>query len=82
MDMKKKKRILDFALIAVFLPILVGYIVAQTWIMLISCALAVGWAILHHSWWRCPHCGENLGRYDMKISYCPHCGEKINLDGE
>jgi len=82
MDMKKKKRILDLALIAVFLPILVGYIVAQTWIMLISCALVVGWAILHHIWWRCPHCREYLGRYDMKISYCPHCGEKIDLDGE
>ena len=82
MDMKKKKRILDLALIAVFLPILVGYIVAQTWVMFISCALVVGWVILHHRWWRCPHCGAYLGRYDMKISYCPHCGEKIHLDGD
>lgn len=32
--------------------------------------------------WRCPHCGEHLGRFGSLSSgeYCPHCGEKLDID--
>ena len=28
--------------------------------------------------WRCPHCGEHLGRDTPK--YCPHCGHQVDLE--
>ena len=27
--------------------------------------------------WRCPHCGQYLGRNYEAGKYCPHCGGKI-----
>lgn len=27
--------------------------------------------------WRCPHCGERLGRVDAKPLYCPRCGHRL-----
>ncbi len=44
----------------------------------IGCMTAV--IFLNRKWWRCPNCGEWLGR-DMG-KYCQHCGEKIDYDAK
>ena len=43
----------------------------------------VGWLFLYfaavHLLWRCPHCGNYLGKVNKVPTHCPHC-EKELLD--
>ena len=45
-------------------------------------ALYIGIAVMfsslipHFLFYRCPHCGKQLGR--DKVKYCPHCGERVD----
>ncbi|MBQ8851914.1 MAG: zinc ribbon domain-containing protein [Oscillibacter sp.] len=40
----------------------------------VSAAALVGVILL---FWRCPHCGEHLGRDVSR--YCTHCGKELDL---
>ena len=42
------------------------------WLML---AFAVAMIGVNLVWWRCPYCGEHLGRGTGK--YCTHCGHHL-----
>ena len=36
-------------------------------------------AVFERLFWKCPHCGNFLGRLDDKGKYCRHCGKEIEL---
>ena len=46
-------------------------------VALAGLALAFAYGVLRTSIWKCPHCGEYLGK-DVG-SKCPHCHEKLDL---
>ena len=34
--------------------------------------------VLEHLLFRCPHCGQYLGRKFVPGGYCPHCGKELD----
>ncbi len=43
------------------------------WLTLVLAVAAVAVSLV---WWRCPYCGEHLGR-DVG-EYCSHCGRRLD----
>ena len=75
MSLKKVKHLI-YALSAAcaLMIILIGITksVVFLWLMLV---FAVAGIAVNLAWWRCPHCGEHLGR-DVS-QYCTHCGKRL-----
>lgn len=82
MSLKKKKKLFNVTAWFIFLPILLGALLQNNWVMLLSIVLAVAWAVTMVIWWRCPCCGGRLLRPDMKINCCPNCGKDLGLEGD
>ena len=43
----------------------------------LALALVTALTLLHLRYWRCPHCGQYLGRTGC-AEYCPHCGKRLD----
>ena len=45
---------------------------------LLSAGLLLAFIRYSFSHWRCPHCGEYLGRVGKGIQLCPYCHERLD----
>ena len=45
---------------------------------LLSAILLLAFIRYSFSHWRCPHCGEYLGRVGKGIQLCPYCHERLD----
>ena len=65
-----------FVLLALTLAsLLIGCGVSKPVYFLFTACFAGGYALVYLALWRCPFCGERLGRSDGEI--CPHCGKSL-----
>lgn len=46
----------------------------------ISFLALAGFFLVDFLYWRCPHCGRNLGRLGECGEYCTHCGKELFTD--
>lgn len=78
MTLKQKELVSAAVLIAGLLLMLIGG--ESIWVLLPGLAVSLGSVVLWKRWWRCPSCGQFLGR--TKGQYCPHCGKEIDYDAK
>ena len=45
---------------------------------LVAIALLILIGIINHVFWKCPHCGANLGRME-KQNHCHSCGKELEM---
>ena len=55
--------------------LLIGCGVSKPVYFLFTACFAGGYALVYLALWRCPFCGERLGRSDGET--CPHCGKSL-----
>ena len=80
---RRKNRIALILLFSFTFLLLVGYLLSNRVIMLISLSFFISCIILMFSTNRCPHCGEFFrGLYWTKpnAGYCRKCGKLIEFD--
>ena len=58
-----------------FIMTIIGAMENINFLYTIGIVIFVGAFLFRLACYRCPHCGEHLGR--SKGEYCPHCGEKM-----
>ncbi len=75
MHFKKAQKLRDALMIAGFVIMLGAYIYEP----LIICGAVIMCSCLipHFLFYRCPHCGNLLGRNEGK--HCQHCGKSLDL---
>ena len=80
MTLKQKKTVLTVMMAISFVLLLLANLLhglgrTVAWILLIAslAMFVLVWAKL----WRCPHCGQHLGRMADGAKTCPHCGKSI-----
>ena len=83
-DLRTVKRIRNGLLVALLVCITLAYLSALlgvTWAIGVFTVLFIGgfiaFCIIDFCFWKCPHCGGDLGRFYGK--YCQHCGKKLDL---
>lgn len=75
MNLKKVLRI-NYWLLGICLGVmLLGAIVESIPLLLAGVGVSFVMLFFTIKYWRCPHCGEYLGR-DM-AKYCRHCGKEL-----
>ena len=63
---------------------LIGFFGAQdgiTVLTVLGIVLILASGAVWSLYYRCPHCGEQLGR-DRYLKYCPHCGRSLDAPVE
>ena len=76
----KTIKVLLFTLLALTLAsFLIGCGVSKPVYFLFTALFAIGYAAVWLLCWRCPFCGERLGRSDGES--CPHCGKNLLAPG-
>ncbi len=77
----KRNRIILLCLIALLIPLAV---LANKLVPPFSLFPLLGWLILYvaavHLLWRCPHCGNYLGKVNKVPTHCPHCEKELLND--
>ena len=77
----KRNRVILLCLVALLIPLA---IVSNKLIPSISFVPLLGWLILYfaavHLLWRCPHCGNYLGKVNKVPTHCPRCGKELLED--
>ena len=77
MSLKTVQKVI-WALAAVFLLfVLLAYASESTLFFVFASLSVVGLVSFNLCFWRCPHCGQHLGR-DVR-RYCTHCGGELEL---
>ncbi len=76
MDLKKVRYIILGLAVACFALILVYTLLESILVLILALLLAIASIVFNLAKWRCPHCGEHLGRSGGK--YCPHCGNMLD----
>lgn len=77
MDLKQAEKAMNI-LAGILLFFMVWFVVAPSLLCFIPIVLlAAAIIVVNTRYWRCPHCGEHLGR-DVK-RFCTHCGEELEL---
>ena len=72
-------RTLTYGLLAVMCLLLVAvWYTDQYRISLVAIAVMILVAILNRLFWKCPHCGANLGRLE-KQNHCHSCGKELEM---
>ena len=72
----KTIKVLLFTLLALTLAsFLIGCGVSKPVYFLFTALFAIGYAAVWLLCWRCPFCGERLGRSAGET--CPHCGKSL-----
>ena len=74
----RQKEYVDAAILAAGILIMLAGRIGPVMLLLVGFLAMLGAVVLHMCWWRCPHCGQFLGR--DKGEYCQHCGKKIDYD--
>ena len=76
MDVKKAK-LICFVMLGIFVALMLVMGITSNPIFGYSAIAVVAiYFILHHTFWRCPKCGNNMG--PLWVKCCPSCGEKIS----
>ena len=76
MDLRKANTIC-FIIVGIFTILLLAMGITTNPVFGYSAiAVVVIYFIFHHTFWRYPKCGNNMGPLGMKC--CPNCGEKIS----
>jgi len=75
MNLKKVRYIIYGLGAATFALIMVGALLTNIPVIVLGCLSAIACIVFNLAKWRCPHCGEHLGRSEGK--YCPHCGHLL-----
>lgn len=78
MNLKKVKHLMYALCAALLLQILLMAIFPSLILLWLALFFVFGVAGVAVSlrWWRCPNCGEHLGRGIPK--YCPNCGHRLD----
>lgn len=76
MDLKKTKKILSVLIVTAFILLVLGVTYWKP-LLYICVALAVIYTAVYMKFWRCPHCGELLGRYGGTT--CHHCDKDVGI---
>lgn len=85
MNLKKARQIMLGLLGAMALSLLLGALLASAsaaaslFFVMIGVILFFAFMAYSLSHWRCPHCGEYLGRVGKGIQLCPHCYGRLDL---
>lgn len=73
----KKVKYLIYALGAACVPMFLLLYATRSLVFLwLAMAFGVAIVVVNLRFWRCPHCGGNLGR-DVS-HYCTHCGHRLD----
>ena len=77
----KRNRIILLCLVALLIPLA---ILANKLVAPLSFVPLLGWLILYfaavHLLWRCPHCGNYLGKVNKVPTHCHRCGKELLTD--
>lgn len=77
MDLKKTKKTINI-LAGIYLFFAIWLAVAPSLLCMIPLILlTVAIIAVNIRYWRCPHCGQHLGRDVGR--YCTHCGEELDM---
>ena len=80
MSLKQKQGVMILVMAVSLVMVIAGASADTIWAEAIGLiGLLAGFA-LNLAWYRCPHCGEHLGKYPGE--YCKHCGKKIDYDAK
>lgn len=75
----KARKICYILLAVTVLLMMMG--LARKWNDVIALLVGLGgisaFYVILLAFWRCPHCGESLGRLS-DLKYCPYCGKPID----
>lgn len=77
MNLRNVRRLtaaLAAAIILSALPVAIGDF--RVPFLILMTVLTVALMVVLVVFWRCPHCGKQLGRDVPK--YCPHCGKRLD----
>ncbi len=79
----KTVKTICYTLLAVFCILMLFLLLTQTpafGYAAIGIAALIG--VFMAAFWRCPHCGKNLGQLGIssKAKYCRYCGKEIDLE--
>ena len=75
MKISKVRHIILILGTLVFLSLIIVGLFQMLAFLWVSVILCVALLVFNLMFWRCPHCGEHLGR-DVP-TFCPHCGAKL-----
>lgn len=77
----KRNRIILLCLVALLIPL--AYFASKL-APSVSFIPLIGWLILYfaavHLLWRCPHCGNYLGKVNKVPTHCHRCGKELLSD--
>ena len=85
MKLRQARKVMLALFAAMALSLLLGAILSGTGAVWASLFFVVLGTVLFFvfiaytfSHWRCPHCGEYLGRVGKGIQLCPYCHERLD----
>lgn len=78
LSLRQKRRIIYGLLGLMIVLAILSIVLESSWSDFVVIGGATAAIILNFAWWRCPSCGEWLGRDGGE--YCRRCGEKIDYD--
>ena len=76
MNLKKTRKVILSLFVAIFVTGMAAGILESMVFAVITLGLCVALVAVSLTFWRCPHCGEYLGRNVGQ--YCTHCGKKLD----
>lgn len=85
MKLQQARKVMLALFAAMALSLLLGAILSGTGLVWASLFFVILGTILFFAFiaytfshWRCPHCGEYLGRVGKGIQLCPYCHERLD----
>lgn len=78
MKLKQARKVLLALLGAMALSMILAALLGSMPLALLAVILLLAFISYSFSHWRCPHCGEYLGRVGKGIQLCPYCHERLD----
>ncbi len=76
--LQKAKRVMWGLFGAMGVSMILAGLLGSMPLALLSAILLLAFIRYSFSHWRCPHCGEYLGRVGKGIQLCPYCHERLD----
>lgn len=77
MNLKKTKYVINSLIVLTFVFLAIGVSTNQQIFLGLTTILLAAMLYVMVMFWRCPHCGEHLGRID-NAKFCKHCGKELD----
>ncbi len=78
MKLRTVKTVNNILLVITIILLIVSMITAWNALLYIALVFGIADVIFQMIFWKCPHCGKNLGRIGEKRRFCSNCGKEID----